>query len=394
MSDDPRPTYDLLIQGGLVIDPAQGLHARRDVAVAAGRVAAVAEALPPERARRVVDVGGCIVTPGLIDLHTHLYRGVSTLGVDVDRACLPGGVTTSVDAGTAGAITFPGLRDYCLRPARSRAYAYVNLAAIGLILDDGHELDELRYADADSLAETIQANRDLCLGIKVRVGEEHVGSFGYAALDRALAVAERIGCGVMVHITRPGVPLDGVFDRLRPGDVITHLLHGKGETIVRDGRVLASVRRARERGVGMDVGHGMGSFAFATARAALADGFAPLTISTDLHAFNVNGPVYDLATTLSKFLALGMSLDAVVAAATSNAARSIGKQDELGSLAVGRAADVAVFALREGEVVLVDALGETLRAEQRLEPLLTVLGGAVVASRLEGVAAEPVPPRG
>jgi len=394
VSDDPRPTYDLLIQGGLVIDPAQGLHARRDVAVAAGRVAAVAEALPPERARRVVDVGGCIVTPGLIDLHTHLYRGVSTLGVDVDRACLPGGVTTSVDAGTAGAITFPGLRDYCLRPARSRAYAYVNLAAIGLILDDGHELDELRYADADSLAETIQANRDLCLGIKVRVGEEHVGSFGYAALDRALAVAERIGCGVMVHITRPGVPLDGVFDRLRPGDVITHLLHGKGETIVRDGRVLASVRRARERGVGMDVGHGMGSFAFATARAALADGFAPLTISTDLHAFNVNGPVYDLATTLSKFLALGMSLDAVVAAATSNAARSIGKQDELGSLAVGRAADVAVFALREGEVVLVDALGETLRAEQRLEPLLTVLGGAVVASRLEGVAAEPVPPRG
>jgi dihydroorotase len=186
----------------------------------------------------------------------------------------------------------------------------------------------------------------------------------------------------MVHITLPGVPLDGVFDRLRPGDVITHLLHGRGETVVRNGRVLASLRRAVERGVGADVGHGMGSFAFATARAAQADGFAPLTISTDLHAYDVDGPVYDLPTTLSKFLALGMSLDAVVAAATVNAAASIGMQDQLGSLAPGRVADLAVFELAEGDFPFVDAQGETLQGRQKLQPVLTVRAGDLVASDL------------
>ena len=381
------PEYDLLIRGGVVVDPAQGIHGPRDVALAGGVVAAVAEAIPPERARRVVDVGGRIVTPGLIDLHTHLFDRVSALGIDVDRTCLARGVTTSVDAGTAGSITFPGFRDYCIRPARSRVYAFVNLASIGLILDDGYELDGLRYADADSLAATIEANRDICLGIKVRVGTEHVGNYGFQALDRTLEVAERIGTRVMVHITRPGVPLSEVFDRLRPGDIITHLLHGKGETVVRDGKVIPALWRATERGVTADVGHGMGSFAFATARAALADGFRPTTISTDLHAFSIDGPCFDLATTMTKMLHLGMTLDEVVAATTVNAARALGKQDQIGSLRPGLAADLAVFDLRAGEFSLVDCEQETLVADQALVSRLTVLGGEIVASDLEGVAA-------
>jgi len=373
--------YALLLANGTVVDPAQGIHRELDVALDGGRVVAIDERLPHEEAGQVIDVSDRIVTPGLIDLHTHLYKGVSALGIDADQSCLPNGVTTAVDAGTAGAITFPGFRDYCVATARTRIYAYVNLSSIGLILDDGRELDDMRYVDPDAVVETIVSNRPLCLGIKIRIGSQMVSGLGFRPLEAALDAASRADCGLMVHITNPGLPLDEVFDRLRPGDVITHTLHGRGQTVVEGGRVLPALRRAEERGVITDVGHGAGSFAFATAQAALADGFRPFTISTDLHAYSIMGPVYDLPTTMSKFLALGMSLDEVVAATTVNAARAIRRDDEIGSLRVGMCGDVAVFDLVADRSTFEDCQGMTISGSRRLVPILTVRDGEVAAVR-------------
>jgi len=376
-----RP-FDLVVAGGILVDPGRRVHERLDVGIRDGRIASVGPNLSRGPRTGVLDAGGRLVTPGLIDLHTHLFDGVSQLGVPVDATCLPAGVTTAVDAGTAGEIAFDAFRERWLRPATTQTFAFVNLSSIGLPVDDGLEYGEtaLRYVDVDRIVETIRAHADVCLGIKVRIATNQARVGGDALLSLALEAADRSGGRLMVHITEPGIPLDRVFDRLRPGDIVTHLFHGRAETVIGgDGRVLASLRRARERGVRTDIGHGGGSFAFATARAALADGFAPDTISTDLHAFSLRGTMRDLPRTMTKFLALGMSLDDVVAATTVEAARSIGRPEVTGTLAVGDPADLAVLELVDGPVLLEDTRGVQIKAEQELRAWATVRAGAIVA---------------
>ena len=373
-----RPRYDLLLKGGTLVDPLQSIHGLMDVAISDGRVADVRDSIAPELAWQVLDVAGRVVTPGLIDLHTHLYQKVTNLGVDVDAVCLPAGVTTSVDAGSAGSITFPGFRDFCVRDTVSRVYAFVNLASTGLIDRAVGELRDMAYADPGGAAATVESNRDLCLGIKVRMGKRHVNGSGLQVLEMTLAAADEARCPVMVHITEPAVSLESIFDVLRPGDIITHAYHGKGETIVSDDRALDALLRARERGVRLDVGHGAGSFTFSTARTALASGLVPDTISTDVHS-RIAGPSFALTATMSKFLALGLSLDEVVAATTSTPARTIGKEASIGSLRPGFAADVTVLDVLEGSFVFEDCEGQTLQAGTRLQAALTIAGGRVVA---------------
>lgn len=198
---DRAAAFDLVIRRGRIIDPSQGLDAIGDVAISRGRIAAVGEDLDRASARERIDASGRIVAPGLVDLHTHLYAGVSQLGVEADTACLPTGVTTAIDAGSAGAITFPGFRDWTVRPARTRIRAFLSLSSVGLIIDDGLELAGMRYADVDAAAATIASSRDVLVGVKVRVGKVHVGSHGIEALERAVQVAERSRSSVMVHIT-------------------------------------------------------------------------------------------------------------------------------------------------------------------------------------------------
>ncbi len=382
----PIAPFDLVVAGGTVIDPGQGLHGQLDVGILDGRIAAVGRDLPRGPSTEVLDAGGRLVVPGLIDLHTHLLDGVSQLGVSADATCLPNGVTTAVDAGTAGEIAFGAFRERWIRPATTRIYAFVNLSSIGLPIDDGLEYGEtsLRYVDVERVVEIVKAHADVCVGIKIRLATNQTRHNGDAPLRLALEAAERTGTRLMVHITEPGIPLDGVFDRLRPGDIVTHLFHGRAQTIVDEGgHVLASLRRARERGVRMDIGHGGGSFAFATARAALRDGFPPDTISTDLHVFSARGTMRDLPTTMSKFLALGMTLDAVVAATTVEAARSIGRPDVTGTLAVGDPADIAVLEDVHAPVVLEDTRGERLTAERVLRAWATIRAGAIVARSAE-----------
>jgi dihydroorotase len=377
--DLAQPT--LVVANGTVIDPAAGLHARVDVGIAGDRIVAVGPNLPRDGVD-VLDAGGRLVTPGLIDLHAHLFEGMSQLGVDADTTCLPAGVTTAVDAGTAGEIAFDRFARDWLRRSTTRTYAFVNLSSIGLPIDDGLELGDsiLRYIDVPRIVDVIEANRDVCLGVKVRVATYQM-RHGFGPLNAALEATARTGTHLMVHITEPGIALDAVFDRLRPGDIVTHLFHGRRERIVgSDGKVLDSLRRAVARGVRTDIGHGGGSFTFATARAALADGFKPDTISTDLHPFSLRGAMRDLPTTMSKFLALDMTLDEVDAATTVNAAKSIDRPELTGTLAVGSPADVAVLQEVVGPVVLEDTAGDRITADRELRPWATIRNGRVVWS--------------
>jgi dihydroorotase len=372
-------SYDIVIAGGTVVDPASGLTGRRDVAIVGDRIVAVEPDVSTAGARAVIDASGGIVVPGLVDLHVHVYWGVADLSVEADPTSLGRGATTVVDAGSAGANTFPGFRRSVVDASRGRVLAYLNISAMGQIDPFLGELHDLRFADPERAAAVARANPDVVVGFKVRVSEMLAGPNGLAGLDRALEAGEATGLPVMVHIGGTPFDIEEVLARLRSGDVVTHAYTGWRPGIVTDaGRVVGAAREARDRGVRFDVGHGAGSFTWPIAEAAIADGFRPDTISSDLHRFNVAGPVHDLATTLSKFLLLGLPLEDVVAMATTAPAGALGRAGALGSLAVGAEADVTVLVLEEGRFTLTDAAGTTREARQRLVPVAVIRAGAEV----------------
>ncbi|HEY8746132.1 MAG TPA: amidohydrolase/deacetylase family metallohydrolase [Chloroflexota bacterium] len=366
--------YDLLLAGGSVLDPASGRQERHDVGIKQGKIAAVAANLLREDSTRVVDVASLTLTPGLIDLHCHGYWGATFWGIDLDPVCQRSGVTTAVDAGSAGAYNFPGFRRWIAGPNETRTLAFLNISSIGLV-HETYELANLKYADVDAAVRMADANRDLIVGIKARIDVNTVGPNGVEPLQRARLAADELQLPLMVHIANGPPELAGVLDLMRPGDILTHCHTGRSNRIVNNqGTMRLDVREAHERGIVLDVGHGMGSFAFASAERLLDAGELPDTISTDVHSLNTAGPVYDLPTTLSKFLLLGMHLDAVVRCCTTNAARALGRPD-LGSLAVGAPADLAGLRLERGDFVLTDSMGESRRSSQRLCSDLTVRAG-------------------
>ena len=368
----------LLLVGGEVLDPSQGLRGRLDVALRDGRVAAIGSNLPRD-GYEVIDVRGKLVVPGLIDQHAHCFIGAFDLGGRTDEVCARTGVTTFIDGGSAGAGTFEGMREFVLSRSRVRILAFLNISAIGLSYLEVGELTHLAYADADAAARVAREHKDLILGIKVRQQKEIVGDAGLEPLKRAIRAAESAnGIRVMVHVTNPAAPLEELLALLRPGDIVSHFLHGRGDGVL-DGRgkVKARVREARKRGVLFDVAHGRNHVNFPVARAAIEQGFLPDTISSDLTTGGAAGVVKDLPTTLSKFLNLGMPLEGVVRAATAMPALIIGKQGELGTLKPGAVADVAVFELEEGDFEFQDADGNALRGHVRLTPHLTIKDGRV-----------------
>jgi dihydroorotase len=369
--------HDLVIVGGTVIDPVSGLHARRQVAIAGGRIVAVEPDFGSQAARQVLDATDGIVVAGLVDLHVHVYWGVADLSVEADPTCLGRGATTVVDAGSAGANTFPGFRRFVVEASRGRILAYLNISAMGQIDPLLGELHDLRFADPERAAAVARANADLIVGFKVRLSEMLAGPNGLAGLDRALEAGRATELPVMVHIGGTPFDIEEVLDRLRPGDVVTHAFTGwrPGGIVTDAGRVVAAAKEARGRGVLFDVGHGAGSFTWPIAEAAIADGFLPDTISSDLHRFNVASPVHDLVTTLSKFMVLGLSLEDVVAMATRAPAAALGRTGAIGSLAVGSEADVTVLKLEEGRFGLTDSAGTTREARQRLVPVAVIRAG-------------------
>jgi dihydroorotase len=305
-----------ILRGGRVLDPANAIDALRDVAIEDGRIAAVAEpgSLGAGADDAVEDVTGLLVTPGLIDLHGHWFEG-SPYGID-PAINLAGGVTTAVDAGTAGFSNFGVFRRLAIDPAPVRVLAFLHVAAAGLVSTLVGELQDIRYARPRETASVATEHADVVHGVKVRIGEEACGTNGSAALSAALEAAELAGLPLMSHIAH-GADVREVLTRLRPGDIVTHALTASGPGIRGDdARLLPEAHEARRRGVLFDVGHGCGSFSWATARAALDEGVAPDAISTDLHRYSIERPVVDLPVTMSKFLHLGMSLADVVTATT------------------------------------------------------------------------------
>jgi dihydroorotase len=372
--------YDLVLKGGRVIDPSQNVDRITDIAFAGGKVAKLGDNLVREGAGEVRDVSGHIVSPGLIDLHTHVYWGGTSLGIDAEEFCRTSGVTTAVDTGSAGPGNFAGFRRHVIEKSEVRILAYLHISFAG-IYGFSHrvmvgESEEMRMMAPRDAAEVADANRDLIVGIKVRVGLHASGTSGVAPLDIALQVADEIGMPLMAHIDHPPPSYEEVIERLRPGDVLTHAFRPfPNAPVTGQGRIRQAVREARERGVLFDIGHGKGSFSFKTARAMLANGFYPDTISSDVHTLCIDGPAFDQVTTLSKFLCLGMPLGEVIRASTANAAFAL-RRPELGSLKPGSVGDATVLSVREGRFDYVDVMGEHLIGDKRI-----VSDGVVIAGK-------------
>ena len=360
---------DLILRGGRVIDPASGLDTTCDVGFSNGRVAAVAPRIT-EKADDEHDVAGAIVTPGMIDLHTHVYWGGTSIGVEAEPIARRSGTTTFVDAGTAGPGNFPGFRRHVIEPSPVRILAYLNISFPGIFAFSAPvmvgECTDIRLLDANECVRVINEHRDLIVGVKVRVGRVASGANGVAPLDMAVEVAEETGLPVMAHLDHPPPTRKEVLSRLRPGDVLTHCFKPFPNAPLRsDGEVWEEVNLARERGVVFDLGHGAASFGFGVAKGMLAKGFVPDVISSDVHALNIDGPVFDLMATLSKFYCLGLDLATLVRTATSAPAAALRRPD-LGTLALGSTGDATVFTIEQGQFDFTDALGEVLRGQHRL----------------------------
>jgi dihydroorotase len=367
-------TYDLLVANGELIDPGAGRVGRYDLAVSAGRVVAVEPQIDWGLARMVIDAAGKIVTPGLVDLHTHIYWGVTYWGIEPDPVAARTGVTTWLDVGSAGAYSFPGFREYVAARSRARVACFLNLSAIGLIAPTW-EFTNLDYCDLGLAARTVDQNRDLILGIKARIDANTTRGVGIRPLELARELADQVGLPLMVHIASGPPSLAAVADLLRPGDILTHCFTGGTHRIIRDdGSIDPAARDLQERGVVLDIGHGTGSFSYDVAEQALAHGVIPDVISSDIHQLSVQGPMYDLPTTLSKFLSLGMALPDVIDRATARPARAMRRAD-LGTLQVGSAADIAIFRMEHGDYTFHDVHMAPRAGRQRLVCDATLVAG-------------------
>jgi dihydroorotase len=373
--------YDLVITGGTLIDPGQGIHERRDVGFQDGLVAAVAPQIPPADGQQSINASGMYVVPGLVDAHVHVFEGVSHYGINPDATCLAHGATTVVDAGSAGADTFAGFRKYVIEASETRILSHLNISSMGMISREIGELDDIKWANVPKALATIERNRDLILGVKVRLTRESIvgKEAGLRPLFLAREAADAAGLPIMVHPQNSWAEsIDQVVEVMRKGDVMTHMYHSDPHGILDEqGKIRPSIRAAHERGVIFDVGHGEGSFDWTVCETALAQGFPPTTISSDLHRYNVNGPVFDLVTTVSKFIHLGMALDEALERVTAVPAGVIGLSGKVGTLAVGAFGDAVVLDPQEGAFEFQDARRVARTGTFRLAPVVVVKAGRV-----------------
>jgi len=371
--------YDLLLRGGYVIDPRSDVAGYRDVAIRDGKIAAVERSIDPAQAERTLDVSGLYVTPGLVDLHVHVFSTVNNPGawaggnsVSPDSFSFRTGVTTMVDAGSSGWRNFEFFRTTVIDRARTRVLALINIAGFGMISDQTEQGD----FNAKEVARLAKKHSDVVVGVK----SAHYQLPGWDSVDQALAAGREANIPIMVDFGYflPERPFyDLVTKRLRPGDMPTHSFRGPVPWVDEQGKLYDYLHEARKRGVKFDVGHGGGSFVMRNAAAAVAQGFYPDSISTDLHTGSMNGTMMDMPTLMSKMMALGMPLEAVVRASTWNPARQIGREAELGHLSVGAPADVAAFRLLDGEFAFRDASNGGVEGRRRLFCELTLNGGRI-----------------
>jgi len=371
--------FDLILAGGRVIDPANGVDGVLDVAFKDGKVAAVGPGLKGQAAADTRDVAGLVVSPGLIDLHTHVYWGGTSIGIDATELARNSGTTTSIDAGTAGPANFLGFRKHVIEPAPVRILAYINLSFPGIYAFSDTvmvgEAEDIRLLDLRECVRVAREHLDLIVGVKVRVGRGASGGAGIAPLYMAIEAAEELGLPVMAHLDYPPPSRGEVMGALRKGDVLTHCFRPfpNAPFNSRIG-VRPEILAARERGVIFDIGHGGGSFGFATTRGMLAAGFLPDVISSDVHCLSINGPAFNIVVTMSKFLCLGVSLPDVIERATIAPAKAVGRPD-LGHLGVGAVGDATLLAIEEGSFRYADVMGEVMDGSHQLASKGVVIGG-------------------
>jgi dihydroorotase len=366
--------YETVIAGGRVVDPGSGLVGDLDVAISNGKIAAVEAGIPRESASRVIDATGKFVTPGLVDLHTHVYWGATYWGIEPDPVAARSGVTTWLDVGSAGAYSFPGFRRYVAEASRSRVFSLLNLSEIGLIAPT-YEFANIDYCNVELAAKIIEENRDLIVGIKARIDAFTTRGTGIKPLALARELADQVQLPLMVHIGTAPPTLNEICEYLRPGDILTHCFTGQPNKIVQEnGLVNTNIKELHDRGLILDIGHGTGSFSFETAERMLDQGILPDVISTDIHQLAIQGPMFDLPTTLSKFLLLGLTIEQVIERATSAPAVAM-RKPQFGSLKPGSMADVALFAIEEGEFTFQDIHMNERKGTQRLVNTLTMIDG-------------------
>lgn len=334
---------------------------------------------------RIIDCKGAYLSPGWCDLHVHVWHGGTDISIRASDAGRKTGVTAMADAGSAGEASFHGLREYVIEQHRETIKAFLNIGSIGLVACNRvPELMDWRSIDVDRTLAVVEANRDVICGIKVRASGVIVGSWGITPAKIAKRVAEIAGLPLMVHVGEPPPLIDEVFDLLTEGDIVTHCFNGKKAGSIRDTAALfALAQRLDASGVRMDIGHGVASFNFETARASVADGMLPFSISTDLHVRNIDGPVHDLATTLSKLLAVGVSLDECIAAVTDRP-RSVLSLSGTDGLTIGQKADFTLFDLEDVSLETEDSQGNRLTLEKVFEPRMTVIGTSVEPANRRG----------
>jgi dihydroorotase len=382
----PNDKFDLLIKGGDVLDPSQRLRGVRDIGIRNGVIEVVQADIPAERALRVISASGRLVTPGLIDLHAHTFPYGSAIGIPADELVPFQGTTTAVSAGDAGANNFAAYRRFIVASTRTRLYAFVHIANMGLAGFPVGELFLIDFAQIEPAARTVAENADIALGIKVRMSENVIAQHGLEPLKRAIKACETSGTDakIMCHIGGVATPqlMSQILDLLRPRDILTHCysgapnIAGQFTNIVQDGKLLPAALEAKKRGVHFDVGHGGGSFDYTVAEQAMAQGALPDSISSDMHVFSGNTPGMPFLTwVMSKFLNMGLSLDEVVAMATVNPASAINRLPKLGTLQVGAPGDVTILEVVEGPVDFVDTRNNKRSGKVYVKPVQTIAGG-------------------
>jgi len=383
-------TASLIVRGGQVFDPVAGRFSRLDILVSDGKVARMAPTIEAPASLQVVEAAGLLVTPGLVDCHVHAFRWGHLISLDVDPVSSQGGVTTFVDGGSAGSLHFMAFRRFVIDHVRSNLYALLNVSAVGQTVDglkgvDAWENDDLRFLHLDSAVETVETNRNLIVGIKVRI---HTGLSSLLPMAAARALADAVGLPLVVHVMKAPPVFADLLPYLKAGDVVTHMYHpGPGCLVDRHGKIAPEYLEARKRGVLFDTGTARFHTCHPVARAAIAEGFLPDTISTDLCLTNYQHITIDMPTTLTRFMALGLSLEQVLQRATIEPARSLPAERGHGRLAEGLAADVGLFAMESGEFGYEDFFGNAIRAGRRLACRGTIKDGRLLTPEVQ----EPMP---
>ena len=359
-----------------MIDPSQKTCEKKDIAVAGGKIAAVENYISDGNSHDVIEAEGLLVTPGLVDLHVHVWWGVAHLAIEADPACVYRGVTTAIDAGSSGSNTIAGFHRYVIDQAHTRVLAFLHISGMGQLDNNIGELEDIRWARVEQAIEAAELHSDVIVGIKVRLTENIVGSNDLIALKRALEAGQELNKPVMIHIGGSVNQVEEFLEQLRPGDIVTHSFTGRPHGILdNNNKVIDAAWDAMNRGVIFDVGHGAGSFSFPVAEACLEQGLGPGTVSSDVHRYNIRGPVFDLMTTLSKYIHLGYSIGDAIALGSSIPSAAVGLPDNIGTLKIGADADIAIIEHRKGPITFSDADGNERNGNQLLLPVETLRKG-------------------